>query len=80
MIIRASKADASYVKNERDMNTYTVEQVKGGFKVRVIEPHGGAGHLIEELFATATEAEIFARARHMVETGMMGTSPEDRPA
>jgi hypothetical protein len=61
------------------MNTYTVERVEGGFKVRVIEPHGRAGHLIQELFATATEAEAFATGQRMVETGMMGRSPEDRP-
>jgi hypothetical protein len=61
------------------MNTYTVERVTGGFKVRVTEPHGGPGHLIEELFATETEAEEFAKAQHQVETGMLGASPEDRP-
>ncbi len=61
------------------MNTYTVEHVEGGFKVRVTEPHGGPGHLIEELFPTEAEAQTFARSQHMVETGMMGASPEDRP-
>jgi hypothetical protein len=61
------------------MNTYTVEHVEGGFKVRVTEPNGGPGHLIEELFATAAEAQKFAQAQHSVETGMMGASPEDRP-
>jgi hypothetical protein len=61
------------------MNTYTVEHVEGGFKVRVTEPHGGPGHLISDLFATEAEAQTFARAQHSVETGMMGASPEDRP-
>jgi hypothetical protein len=61
------------------MNTYTVEHVEGGFKVRVTEPHGGPSQLIQELFATLAEAEAFAQAQHQVETGMMGASPEDRP-
>ena len=61
------------------MNTYTVEHVDGGFKVRVTEPAGGPGYLIQDLFATLTEAEAFARDQHRVETGMMGASPEDRP-
>jgi hypothetical protein len=61
------------------MNTYTVERVEGGFKVRVTGPRGGPGHLIEELFATEAEAESFAKAQHLVETGMLGASPEDRP-
>jgi hypothetical protein len=61
------------------MNTYTVERVDGGYKVRVTEPHGGGGHLIHELFSTETEAEEFARAQHLIETGMLGASQEDRP-
>jgi hypothetical protein len=61
------------------MNTYTVERVEGGFKVRMIGPHGGPGHLMEALFPTATAAESFARSQHVVETGIMGSSPEDRP-
>jgi hypothetical protein len=61
------------------MNTYTVEHVEGGFKVRVTEPHDGPSYLINDLFATLAEAEAFAQAQHQVETGMMGTSPEDRP-
>jgi hypothetical protein len=61
------------------MNTFTVERVDGGFRVRVTEPAGGPGHLMEELFPTEAEAESFAKGQHNVETGMLGASPEDRP-
>jgi hypothetical protein len=61
------------------MNTYTVEHVEGGYKVRVTEPRDGPSYLINDLFATLAEAEAFAQAQHQVETGMMGASPEDRP-
>jgi len=61
------------------MNTFTIERVDGGFKVRVTGPAGGPGHLMEEFFSTQTEAESFANGQHKVETGMMGASPEDRP-
>jgi hypothetical protein len=61
------------------MNTFTVERVDGGFKVRVTRSQGGPGHLIDQLFPTEAEAEKFARAQHNVETGEIGMSPEDRP-
>jgi hypothetical protein len=61
------------------MNTFTIERVDGGFKVRVTGPTGGPGHLMGEFFPTQMEAESFAKGQDKVETGMMGASPEDRP-
>jgi hypothetical protein len=61
------------------MNTYTVERVDGGFKVRVTGPGGGPGHLMDEIFSTEPEAETFAANQQKLETGRVGMSPEDRP-